>query len=361
MTYKQALFFVGQSLTINDEIHNRVLIKQKLEAKTVDWESILKVSSEHFVIPALYYNFKRASLLNYLPEDLISFMKKIADLNHERNRQIIVQAKEINNLLIQNEIKPIFLKGAGNLLNNLYEDIGERMVGDIDFIVSKKEYQKAIEVLKKDGYRRTEKNLIGFHKHYPRLVKDNNIAAVEVHNNFFETKLADTFNYNTIKDTIHKEGLVNFLSFQDQYYLTIFAYQINDYGYSSRSISLRSAYDTILISKRIAPNALKRKFSNNNSTIINCYAAVVNYTFNNIESLTVLETKKKDIYIKDFNRIFFNRKKYKIRIYFIRKLNRLKYNLNLITKALYRKQYTIYVFKKAKERFQNIITVFSKY
>jgi hypothetical protein len=285
-------------------------------------------------------------------------MKNIADLNRERNQQIIAQAQEINELLIRNGIKPIFLKGAGNLLNNLYKEIGERMVGDIDFIVSKKEYLKTIEVLKKDGYHRTEKNLIGFHKHYPRLVKDNNIAAVEVHNNFFETKLAATFNYNTIKDTINKKGLVDVLSFQDQFYLTIFAHQINDYGYVSRSISLRSAYDILLISKRIEPNSLKRKFNKKNNNIINCYTAVVDYIFNNIESLTVLETKKKDIYVKDFNRIFFNHKKHKIRIYFIRKINRIKYNLNLITKALYRKQYTIYVFKKANERFKNIITGF---
>ena len=46
--------------------------------------------------------------------------------------------------VIRNNCTPIFLKGTGNLLANLYEDIAERMVGDIDFIFSKEDYPKAI-------------------------------------------------------------------------------------------------------------------------------------------------------------------------------------------------------------------------
>lgn len=77
------------------------------------------------------------NLLQYLPEELVNYMIHITDLNRERNKQIIKQAKEINSLLLANDITPIFLKGTGNLLEGLYADIAERMVGDIDFIVSK--------------------------------------------------------------------------------------------------------------------------------------------------------------------------------------------------------------------------------
>ena len=85
-------------------------------------------------------------------------MEHITDINRERNKQIISQAKELNTLLLANNITPIFLKGTGNLLAGFYEDIAERMVGDIDFIFSKEDYPKAITILREFGYSEVHKN-----------------------------------------------------------------------------------------------------------------------------------------------------------------------------------------------------------
>ncbi|WP_297815731.1 nucleotidyltransferase family protein [uncultured Polaribacter sp.] len=142
MTYKETLFFIGQSLTINHSTENKIAIEKLLKENSVDWDAVVKVSTGHFVFPALYCNLKRAHFLHYLPEELVNYMVHITDLNRERNQKIIAQAKEINELLLANNITPIFLKGTGNLLEGLYEDIAERMVGDMDFIVSKEEYRK---------------------------------------------------------------------------------------------------------------------------------------------------------------------------------------------------------------------------
>ena len=79
-------------------------------------------------------------------------MQYITNLNRNRNKQIITQVKELNNLLLGNNIIPIFIKGTGNLISGLYEDIAERMVGDIDFIISKEDYPKAIKILKNEKY-----------------------------------------------------------------------------------------------------------------------------------------------------------------------------------------------------------------
>ena len=108
-----------------------------------------KSKYQSLCFPAIYCNFKRADFLKYLPDDLVDYMKYITNLNRDRNTQIIEQAKELNSLLLANNIRPIFLKGTGNLLEGLYEDIGERMVGDIDFLFSKKDFLKAIDILKK--------------------------------------------------------------------------------------------------------------------------------------------------------------------------------------------------------------------
>ena len=173
MNYKETLFFIGKCLTIAHENHNKILVEDALKSNNIDWDAVVKVSTSHYVFPALYCNLKRANFLHYLPKDLVAYMKHITDLNRERNQQIIEQAKEINALLLTNNITPIFLKGTGNLLEDLYDDIAERMVGDIDFIFSKENYPKAIKILYNFGYSKVHKTTYDFpsFKHYPRYKK----------------------------------------------------------------------------------------------------------------------------------------------------------------------------------------------
>ena len=144
MNYKETLFFIAKCLTISLEEKNRQEIEKQLKSTCLDWDVVVKVSTSHYVFPALYCNFKRADFLKYLPTDLVDYMKYITNINREQNKQIITQAQELNSVLLANNIRPIFLKGTGNLLAGLYEDIAERMVGDIDFIFSKDDYIKKL-------------------------------------------------------------------------------------------------------------------------------------------------------------------------------------------------------------------------
>jgi hypothetical protein len=127
---------VATCLTISLEAKNRQEIEIFLKTTDVDWDTVVKVSTSHFVFLAIYCNFKRADFLKYLPADLVEYMKHLTNLNRDRNNQIIQQAKDLNSLLLENGVRPIFLKGTGNILEGLYEDVGERMVGDIDFLFS---------------------------------------------------------------------------------------------------------------------------------------------------------------------------------------------------------------------------------
>ena len=157
MNYKETLYFISKCLTISLEDKNRLEIEKLLQSKTVNWETVVEVSTAHYVFPALYCNLKRVGFLHYLPQELVNFMEHITNLNRERNKQIITQAKELNTLLLKNNITPIFLKGTGNLLAGLYDDIAERMLGDIDFIFSKEDYPKAITILREFGYSEVNK------------------------------------------------------------------------------------------------------------------------------------------------------------------------------------------------------------
>ena len=232
MSYKETLYFIATCLTISLEEINRQSIEKQLQSDTIDWDAVVKVSTAHYVFPALYCNLNRSGFLQYLPQELVSYMEHIANLNRERNQQIITQAKDLNTLLLANNITPIFLKGTGNLLADLYEDIAERMVGDIDFIFSKEDYPKVIKVLREFGYSDVGKYEYHFpaQKHYRRLQKENNIAAVEIHQELLLEKYAKEFNYSFVEKDSQVVNGVTVLSYANKLNLSIIANQINDSG-----------------------------------------------------------------------------------------------------------------------------------
>ena len=98
MSYKETLYFVAKCLTISLEDNNRDEIEVVLKTTDVDWDAVVKVSTAHYVFPALYCNLKRVDFLQYLPQELVSYMEHITDLNRERNKKIITQAKDGNAL-----------------------------------------------------------------------------------------------------------------------------------------------------------------------------------------------------------------------------------------------------------------------
>ena len=251
MNYKETLFFIGKCLTITHEKINRIDIEHQLKFGEINWDNVVKVSTSHYVFPALYCNLKRVGFLHYLPEDLVEYMKHITGLNRDRNIQIIEQAKEINELLLSNSITPVFLKGTGNLLENLYEDIAERMVGDIDFLVKKENCKFAFNILQENGYTHKVSELFNDHRHLPRITHPKKIAAIEVHKEILRKEKSKYFNYETVKNSLIKINSATFLSFKNQIKLTVFSKFINDFNYELKAISLRGAYDVFLLGNKL--------------------------------------------------------------------------------------------------------------
>lgn len=351
MTYKETIFFIGQSLTINQCNKNKLAIEKQLKESSVDWDAVVKVSTSHFVFPALYCNLKRANFLHYLPEDLVNYMLHITDLNRARNQKIIDQAKEINELLLANNITPIFLKGTGNLLEGLYGDIGERMVGDIDFIVAKEEYEKSVKMLLDYGYKKVYKDNYPEFKHYPRLHKkdDKSIAAIEIHKELLIEKYANEFNYEIIKDDIQFLNGAFVLSYFNQFHLSILAKQINDKGRHYKSISLRNTYDIFLLSLKKDP---KKDISRFNKLFdhINCYIAVSHEVLGQMPSLKYTKNLKTNSYVKKvLNYLGDDVKRQKHFQFTIKKIFVLR-KLEFIKKIFFSKEYREWILVRAKDK-----------
>ena len=352
MNYKETLFFIAKCLTISLEEKNKAEIELILKTTDLDWEAVVKLSTSHYVFPAIYCNFKRVDFLKYLPADLVNSMKYITNLNRDRNTRILQQTQEINSLLLANNIRPIFLKGTSNLLAGVYEDIAERMVGDIDFIVSKEDYPKVITILIEFGYSEVNKYKYYFpyEKHYRRLQKDNNIAAIEIHSELLDIKkYTNEFNYSFVnKDTQVLNG-VAVLSYANKLNLSIISNQINDNGFFYKTMALRNAYDVFLLSKKTnakdAVNGLDKL-----SYPLNCFLAACYEVFNTVDSLEYNNTKKAASYLSAFNSQFANRKTTKIRHKFIKTHLFLQTRLNILYKSIIYKEYRVWLYNRAIDK-----------
>lgn len=266
MDDKEILFFIGKCLNLSVHPEQEVEIRNILQTKDVTWETFVWIGSNHLVLPAIYVQFRNFKLLNELPEDLVSYLEEIYQLNVKRNLAIKNEALNIISTLNSINIAPIFLKGTAHLLNGLYSDIGERMIGDIDFLVAEKEILPAAEKLKRQYYfdpHNVDEIIFRRSKHYPRLQNENAVAAVEIHRQPVSKPYDREFNYNTItrdKKRLNIEGEAYVLSDHDQIIHNMMNAQMNDNAFKSRKILLRNIYDLLLLAKRNNPLETAIKF-----------------------------------------------------------------------------------------------------
>ena len=291
MNYKETLFFIGRCLTIPEDEQNFKEVSHLIKTNQVDWDEVVKLSSAHYVFTTLYCRLLNTDLIAFLPEELVSYMKHLTEINRDRNQQIIEQATELNLLLRQYNISPIFLKGTGNLLEGLYKDFGERMVGDIDFIILPEDYEPTIKILKKYEYKKVHDHPQLPGKHYPKLVKDGSIASVEIHKEMVKEPFESSFNYGTIQNQVITINNFSFLGYEDQLALSIIAKQINDDGFHYKNIALRNAYDVFLLSKNVNAKHVISKFKTLGNPL-NCFLASSYLTFGKVDSLAYEPTRE---------------------------------------------------------------------
>lgn len=350
MTNADITLFIAKSLSICTSSKSLKEIKKVLKSQKIDWDLFVKISTSQLVLPALYCNYKRNNLLKFLPDDLVAYMEEITSLNRDRNLKIIEQINQLNSLLIQNGVNPIFIKGTSNLIQGLYEDPAERMVGDIDFLVSKNEYDLAAKILSEHNYKSVSN--LGYHfpqfKHHPRLYNDDHIAAVEIHKELLVEKYALEFNYETIKNNIIQKDGFSALSIDDQKALSIFSNQINDNGHNFKSLGLKNAYDFLLLNSKKPGTEFALRF-NKLQTPILCFLATADYLLGDL-GLAFNNNKKAQKHLKGFKSLLYNPRKRKIYSKVIGIKLFLTSRLKVISKSFINKEYRIWLFKRISDK-----------
>jgi len=253
MTNAELYQLVFQCLTgdknINRELKNKIVLKEE------NLFRFIHLSSNHFVLPSVYIRLKNLGLTEYMEDDFVEHLNEIYTQNIRRNNEFSQQADEINSQLEKAGIEPVYLKGTGNVLDNLYPNPGDRIIGDIDFLVQKKDFLKAADAIQQIGYTTNlkiyddPKTL----KDYPRLTREDVPAALEIHQMPVIPKYAKWFTTEQVfEEKKQIASQVNCFVPSDKHKLIInFIHsQLSDKRHRLKNISLRDLYDLYLLSQR---------------------------------------------------------------------------------------------------------------
>ncbi len=282
---------------------NRKSLDDEIDLKKIDFDLLVKIASGHLMLPSLYVNLKHKGLLDLIPPELKVYLKQIFILNKNKNKELLKEVKEVSKILIKNNVNHVFIKGSALIYDDIYVNFGERMTGDIDILISKKDFEKSIKLLKEMNYK-SSKPLTSYAKHYGRLINDKKIFAVELHRFLLIKKSKKLLNESAILNKrILNKNEIFIVNYSDQILYNIYNYQVNDYGSLKLSYSYRNFYDTFLIHKKSNQNP---KFKHDKF--------IINYLMI-ISSLDIPILKFQNILFENIDIHRFNLK-YSSRIYF---------------------------------------------
>jgi len=294
----ESLFTLSEIISASGD---REKIKQNILSSSIDWLSVVEIANTHFLTAALYYSLLDKDLLNIIDdEELPIYLEQIYTINLDRNKKIIEQSKEIAQILLKKDIKPVFLKGTASLLENDYRDVGMRFLSDIDFCVFENDFVPAREQLLSSGYipNMTTGIDVELHHHWWPMYHSDWDMVIELHRDIL------TYRYSSIllcKGTNYQKSkkYTNIFLLTPTYRL-LHAYmhsEMADRHYYSKTINLRQLYemaillqkyqyeiDWIVIEKLLKAHYLYKEFNNTLNLIIKLFHMEIPQIKNNSRS-----------------------------------------------------------------------------
>jgi hypothetical protein len=181
-------------------------LKDAIKQEQFTWESLLLQANEQLCTPLWYSQLSNDNLLSLLPEELQQYLQTIYELNLSRNRQMKEGLEEFLAELQKENIDSLLLKGAATFYDNLYGNIGSRVMGDLDILVPEESVEICRDILLRQGFEEIpDPNMAPIgqatderHHQIPRHHKPDTPIVIEIH---FKTSYAQAGRCLTTSET----------------------------------------------------------------------------------------------------------------------------------------------------------------
>lgn len=256
MNKRQTYYFIGKLLSTGRQPGYRESLIQSFKSPDFNWSGLIALGSNHLVLQTIYCRIIEEKFTEYIPFEVLAHLKYINDLNYRRNTEIIQQVNAINLSLNDKGIIPLYMKGAGNILDGLYGDTADRLMHDIDILVPDEHWELSAQILIQEGYQEAFKYDPGKRektKHYPPLYKPGTKVAVEIHRlpvDYEYLKVLGTKEVWDRKKLINSKGACYVMCDRHKVVMNFVHTQLADNGYAYARVLLRNMYDLLLLARR---------------------------------------------------------------------------------------------------------------
>jgi len=124
-----------------------------LSRRTIDWDNFIKLVDRHRVVSQAYKSLNQFAA-NYVPEPVHTRLRKRF---HRNTQRVLIKTAELIRIVrrFEQSGSPILPLKGPVLALQLYGDLGLRHVGDLDIMVPPESVKEAENLLRQEGYRRT--------------------------------------------------------------------------------------------------------------------------------------------------------------------------------------------------------------
>lgn len=264
----ETYYLIGTLLSDDFNSKRRNFFIKSIKSPTLSWPIFIITGSNHLVLQTIYCKLVQHDLTTHIPSDVLAHLKYIYHLNYQRNSEILEQVNSINFHLGLQGIIPLYLKGVGNIIDNLYGNMAERIMHDIDFLVPDQQWEIATDILLKNGYvgiKKYEPDKKMEMKHFPTLRKQGARAPVEIHRLPVDYEFSDTFGAEEVwQNKKYVNGNFNCYVMSDSHKIihNFIHSQLHHEGHLFANVFMRNIYDLLLLSKRENPEEVFSNMSN---------------------------------------------------------------------------------------------------
>lgn len=167
--------------------------------KDINWEHIYHLANIHNIVGILLVGLNTIKI--DLPEN---YRNKMYDIFLATSVFSVKQEQEAERIIkCLNENKIWHLMTKGYIIKNYYANKELRTMGDIDIFVKKEDFQRTINILKKEGYQVTD-------SYFNEVSFDKNGVHFEIHDNLLNENLGNDYEYGEYFEKLSKNAkLIN--------------------------------------------------------------------------------------------------------------------------------------------------------